>query len=158
MTKDKLEKLMWSIALPGFGQLLNRRYIKGLTFIFLEFLININANVNTIIFYSFLGDIQAAIDKANYQWLLFYPCVYFFAMWDAYRDASGENKPLIFLPFVFSAYFMTVGVIYSPVLKIFDILPGPVFLPLLSIIPGVLVGHIIKSILERFWRKPSSMA
>ncbi|SHF93300.1 hypothetical protein SAMN05216225_100965 [Ornithinibacillus halophilus] len=149
---------MWSIALPGFGQLLNRRYIKGLTFIFLEFLININANVNTIIFYSFLGDIQAAIDKANYQWLLFYPCVYFFAMWDAYRDASGENKPLIFLPFVFSAYFMTVGVIYSPVLKIFDILPGPVFLPLLSIIPGVLVGHIIKSILERFWRKPSSMA
>ncbi len=36
-----MEKLFWSIALPGFGQLLNGKYLKGGLFIFLEFLINI---------------------------------------------------------------------------------------------------------------------
>ena len=50
-----METLLWSIALPGFGQLLNRKYIKGIVFIFLELLINTQSQFNEAIWLSFLG-------------------------------------------------------------------------------------------------------
>jgi hypothetical protein len=62
---------------------------------------------------------------------MFYPCIYLFAMWDAYRDAGGGKSPFSFLPFVFSAYIGTIGVIYSNSLKFMDVLLGPVFLSIL---------------------------
>ncbi|WP_174615301.1 hypothetical protein [Virgibacillus ihumii] len=142
-----MEKLFWSIAFPGFGQLLNGRYIKGILLITLEFIINIQANFNEAILYSFQGDIQTAIMQANYGWLMFYPCLYFFAMWDAFKDAEGEKSRFAFLPFVFSAYFVTVGLMYSKTLTLFGVLLGPVWLPILFVIPGVLVGFIVKKIM-----------
>jgi TM2 domain-containing membrane protein YozV len=33
----KLEAILWSVAFPGFGQLLNGHLIKGIMFIFLEY-------------------------------------------------------------------------------------------------------------------------
>lgn len=53
-----IEKVLWSIALPGFGQLLNGKFTKGLLCIFLEFLINIQSNINQIIKLSFQGEIH----------------------------------------------------------------------------------------------------
>ena len=41
-----------------------------------------------------------------------------FSMWDAYKDAEGETPPYSYLPFVFGAYFVTIGLIYSPSLKL----------------------------------------
>ncbi|WP_174615811.1 hypothetical protein [Virgibacillus ihumii] len=145
--RDKLEVLFWSIALPGFGQLLNGAYIKGLLLVGLEFLINVMGNFNQIIILSFHGEIQKAVEVTNYGWLMFYPCLYFFAIWDAYKDAKGESKPYAFLPFVFSAYFVTVGVIFSADLKLFGILIGPVWLPILFLPVGLLAGGIIRWIL-----------
>jgi hypothetical protein len=107
--KDQLENVLWSIALTGFPQILNGKFLKGLLFISLEFLINIQSNFNEVIMLSFYGHIQSAIDRTNYQWLMFYPCLYMFAMWDAYKDAGGGKESFSFLPFVFSAYFITVG-------------------------------------------------
>ncbi|WP_100012899.1 hypothetical protein [Lentibacillus sediminis] len=147
--KNKYEILLWSIALPGFGQLLNGKYIKGLLLIFLEFLVNVQGNINKIIVSSFLGNIEMAIEQANYQWIMFYPCLYFFAMWDAFKDAGGGKEPYSFFPFVFSAYFMTVGVIYSTRLMLFGQLLGPVWLPILSILPGLLVGFLLKWIITK---------
>lgn len=117
MNKDQIEKILWSIALPGFAQSLNRKYIKGITFTILEFIVNIESNFNLAIMFSFHGDILTAIEKTNYQWLMFYPCLYFFAMWDAVKDAKGNNPPFSFLPFVFAAYFVTIGLIYSSKIK-----------------------------------------
>ncbi|SHN26344.1 hypothetical protein [Gracilibacillus kekensis] len=145
------EALLWSIALPGFGQLLNRKIVKGIILIILEFLVNVLGNLNTVLILSFYGEIQAAIDHANYQWLLFYPCLYFFAMWDAYRDAGGGKKPYSFLPFVFSAYFVTVGTIYSSSFAIFEIVLGPIWLPIISVIPGVSVGLLIQIITRKIY-------
>jgi hypothetical protein len=127
MKKRELEVILWSIALPGFGQILNQQILKGSLFIVLEFLINVQSNFNLSIMYSFLGEIQNAIDVTNYQWLMFYPCLYMFAIWDAYKDAGGGIDSFSFLPFVFSAYFVTVGLIYSSNLKVFGVLFGPVF-------------------------------
>lgn len=150
---SKYEKLLWSIALPGFGQLLNEKYIKGIVLIFLEFLINVKGNFNVVIVSSFQGNIEMAIRQANYQWLMFYPCLYFFAMWDAYKDAGGGKKSFSFMPFVFSAYSVTVGLIYSPELRIMGTLLGPIWLPILCVIPGVVIGLLLKRIINQRSRR-----
>ncbi|QGQ46321.1 hypothetical protein [Metabacillus sediminilitoris] len=142
------EKLLWSIALPGFGQFLNGKVVKGVVILFLEFLVNVQANFNEAIISSFHRDIEKAIEQVDYQWLMFYPCLYFFAMWDAFKDAGGGKEKYAFLPFVFSAYFVTVGCIYSSSFRIFGVLFGPVWLPMLFVIPGLVVGLLIKKILS----------
>ncbi|WP_010098452.1 hypothetical protein [Ornithinibacillus scapharcae] len=147
MNRNPLEKLMWSVALPGFGQLLNRKYFKGIILITLELLINVLGNLNNAILLSFHGNIADAIAIANYNWLLFYPCVYSFAMWDAMKDAGGGEYPYSFLPFVLSAFSATVGLVYSSKLTILGVLLGPVWLPILFFFPGMAVGLLVKKIL-----------
>ncbi|MGW9102524.1 hypothetical protein ACWGPZ_28965 [Priestia megaterium] len=147
MTKEKLESIFWSIALPGFPQILKGKLTKGILFIGLELLINVQSNFNTAIMLSFQGETKKAIEQTNYQWLMFYPCLYFFAMWDAYKDTGDKHSPLIFLLFVFSAYFVTVGVIYSSTFKISNILLGPIWLPILCLPIGLLSGIVIKKII-----------
>jgi hypothetical protein len=83
MNKEKIiENILWRLALPGFAQLLNRKYIKGILFTGLEFLVNVQANFNHAILLSFHGENKKAIEITNYQWLMFYPCLYFFAIWE----------------------------------------------------------------------------
>lgn len=150
----KIEAVLWSVALPGFGQLLIGQYFKGALFVILEFLVNINSNFNTAIMYSFLWEIDKAFAVTNFQWLMFYPCLYMFAMWDSYRTAMPENEKLSFLPFVFAAYFLTVGLMLSPKIKIFNVSFGPVFLPMLFFLPlGLLVGYIIRLVIIRVGAK-----
>ncbi|PLR89121.1 hypothetical protein [Bacillus sp. T33-2] len=146
---DVKEKLIWSIALPGFGQLLNGKYVKGILFILLEVVINVQANFNEVIYFSFNGEIEKAISAADYQWLMFYPCLYFFAMWDAFKDAGGGKEPYAYLPFVFSAYFVTVGIMFSTRVKLFGILLGTMWFPMLCVIPGLLTGFLLKRILKK---------
>lgn len=146
-----LEKALWSIAIPGFGQFLNKKYFKGTILVICEFIINIKAKVNTLIVLSFLGKTELAVETANYQWLMFYPCVYLFAIWDAYKDGSDrEERSLLFIPFAMSAYIETVGVIYSKVFKIRGVLLGPIFLPMACIFIGFAIGLIIRSICLKF--------
>ena len=111
MTNRK-EALLWNIALPGFGQFLNGKLIKGIVLVFLEFLINAKSYFNEVIISSFQMDIEKAILQVDYQWLMFYPCLYFFAMWDAWKDAEGGKGKYSFLPFVFAAYSVTRKRIY----------------------------------------------
>ncbi|MFD2443282.1 hypothetical protein ACFSO7_04715 [Bacillus sp. CGMCC 1.16607] len=145
----KIEAILWSVALPGFGQILRGQYFTGTLFIFLEFLINVNSHFNLAIMHSFLWEIDEAIAVIDYQWLMFYPCLYMFAMWDAYRYAMPNKEKLSFLPFVFGAYFVTVGLMYSTELKVFNILFGPVFLPMMFLPLGLMVGFLIRMVLIR---------
>ncbi|MGG3890959.1 hypothetical protein [Metabacillus fastidiosus] len=153
MKTTKLEALFWSIAFPGFGQLLNGHIIKGITFIILELLINVYSNFNTAIMLSFNGNISGAIKTLNFQWIMFYPCIYMFAMYDAYKFGSGKYSELSFLPFVFAAYFVTVGVMFSTTVNIFKIFPGPIFLPMIALIPGISIGFLVRAIILSFRTK-----
>jgi hypothetical protein len=72
----------------------------------LEFLINVQANFNQVILLSFHGKIEDAIKHADYQWLMFYPCLYFFSMWDAVKDSGGGKDPYSFLPYVFTPCYL----------------------------------------------------
>ena len=143
------EKLFWCIALPGFGQFLNGKYFKGVILIFLEFLINVQSNLNEVIRLSFHGSIEKAIIQTDYQWLMFYPCVYFYAMWDAFKDAGGGKDRFSFLPFVSAAYFVTIGCVYSSEFRLFGVLLGPVWLPILCVIPGLALGIIVRTIIRK---------
>ncbi|MGP4060464.1 hypothetical protein [Halobacillus sp. H74] len=143
----KHEALLWSIAFPGFGQFLNRRFLKGTVLLVLEVIINVQSNFNLTIMYSFRGEINTAIETPDYQWLMFYPCIYMFAMWDAYRDAEGNTTSVSYIPFVFAAFFVTVGLIYSAKIKLFGLIMGPVFLPMLFLVPGLVVGFIIYKVI-----------
>jgi hypothetical protein len=148
--KDKqIEALLWAIALPGFGQLRNGYVAKGLIFIVLEFLVNVESNLNTAIGYSFHGETASALAESHLNWLMFYPCIYLYAIWDAYTDAGGGAKPLAYLPFVLAAYLGTIGVIYSPSLYLAGILLGPVWLPILSLFAGIGLGILIQSFVLR---------
>ncbi|KAB8137712.1 hypothetical protein F9U64_08265 [Gracilibacillus oryzae] len=152
------EVLFWSVALPGFGQLLNGKIVKGFILIGLEILINVMGNLNELIIFSFYGQMEMAVDAANFQWLMFYPCLYFFAIWDAFRDAGGDQKPYSFLPFVFSAYFVTIGTIYSSSFTLFQVLLGPVWLPILSVVPGLATGFLLQWLITKAKNKPSSVS
>ncbi|WP_289889742.1 hypothetical protein [Virgibacillus pantothenticus] len=147
----KLEALLWSIALPGFGQLLNHKYMKGFLLITLEFIINVMGNFNQIIIYSFQLKIEEAIEATNYSWLMFYPCLYFFAIWDAYKDAGGGEKAFSYLPLVFSAYFVTIGLIFSSKLKLFGYFIGPMWLPIIFLPIGLSIGGVIQWILLKVY-------
>jgi hypothetical protein len=144
---SSLETVLWSIAIPGFGQLLNKKYIKGITLILLEFIINVKANINTLIVLSFYGQTELAVQKADYQWLMFYPCVYIYSIWDAYRDSRENVPPLLSIPFAISAYMETIGVIYSKTFRINGVLLGPIFLPMICIFLGLGLGFIIRSLI-----------
>ncbi len=56
------------------------------------------ANFNEIIRLSFIGNIEGTVSQTNYQWLMFYPCLYFFAMWDAFKEAGGGKILTRILP------------------------------------------------------------
>jgi hypothetical protein len=139
-----IEMLLWGIALPGFGQLLNGKYLKGIVLIALELLINAGARLNLIIISSFQGQIETAIRQVDYQWLMFYPCVYMFSIWDAFKDAGGGQSRYASLPFVFSALIGAVGIIYSSTLRLFGVLFGPVWLPMLFAFLGLGAGFMLK--------------
>ncbi len=148
-TVTRHEALFWSIAFPGFGQVLNRQVAKGLIFIFFEFLINVNSNFNTGIVYSFQGNFDQAAACLDFQWLLFYPCMYMFAMWDAFKHADGPAlKPYTFLPFVFGAITVTVGLFYYDTVINWGLKMGPVFFPMLCLTPGLVIGFFLKRGLE----------
>ncbi|NHN30535.1 hypothetical protein [Paenibacillus agricola] len=144
----RIEVLLWSIALPGFGQLLNGRVFKGLILISLEFLVNVQSNLNQVIISSFHGEIQQAVIETDYQWLMFYPCVYMFGMWDAYKEAGSGLLPYSYLPFVLAAFLATVGLIYSDK-KLWGWYFGPVWLPMLLCFIGVGIGLYMKKKLNQ---------
>ncbi|OIU72449.1 hypothetical protein [Rossellomorea aquimaris] len=146
----KSEGILWSIALPGFPQLLVGLWFKGTLFVLLEIIINVQSNFNQAIMLSFLGETQKAANVIDYQWLMFYPCLYMFAMWDAYKIALTREEEYAYLPFVLSAYFVTAGLMLSPKVYILGRFIGPVFFPMMCVIPGVFIGLALRSILLRF--------
>ena len=145
-----MNKAVWSIAFPGFGQLLNRQFVKGLLFIFLELLINMESHLNMAILLSFNGKTEMAVEQINYHWLMNYPCFYLFAIYDAYINSDGKKLPYSYIPFILSAFFGTIGVIYSRSFEINNILLGPVLLPIACMVSGGLSGHLISYIIVKY--------
>ncbi|WP_163538444.1 hypothetical protein [Gracilibacillus sp. YIM 98692] len=82
----------WSAAFPGFGHLLLSKYLRGFVLFIWEVIINVNANLNLAMIYSFQGEIEMAKEILDTRWLLIYIPVYFFGIWDSYRTTIDMNK------------------------------------------------------------------
>ncbi|MFC7060800.1 hypothetical protein [Halobacillus seohaensis] len=82
----------WSAAFPGFGHLLLSKYLRGFVLFIWEVIVNLNANVNLSMVYSFQGEIDMAKDILDTRWLLAYIPVYLFGIWDSYRTTVDMNK------------------------------------------------------------------
>ncbi|MEQ6378693.1 hypothetical protein RZN22_11675 [Bacillaceae bacterium S4-13-58] len=85
----------WSAAFPGFGHLLLSKYLRGFVLFVWEVVVNLQANVNLAMIYSFQGEIQAAKDILDTRWLLIYIPVYIFGIWDSYRTTVDMNKVFV---------------------------------------------------------------
>jgi hypothetical protein len=151
-SEKPFECILLNIALPGTCQILNGSYIKGILLLILAGTINVKSHLNEIIFFLFNGDTTKIISNVHINWLMFYPCVYFFALWDAYKDAGGEKMEFSYLPFIFSVYFTTVGIIFSEKLNLFGI-PGIVTGPVICFITGILLGMAAKVLMNKWTRR-----
>jgi TM2 domain-containing membrane protein YozV len=141
--------ILWSIAFPGFGQIYNHHFFKAALFMLMEFIINLNGHLNQSIIHSFFWEISLSQSVLNYNWIMFYPCIYVIPMWDAYAEAYKHSysipPPSVkAIPFVIGAMFATVGVIYGS-----RLVPGPIFLPIILIIVGSLLGNGIVRIIQQ---------
>ncbi|ABZ83035.1 conserved hypothetical protein [Heliomicrobium modesticaldum Ice1] len=81
----------WSAALPGLGHLWMGEYFKGLILMTWESYVNLKANVNMAILYTFTGRFQAAQDVIDEGWALVYVSVFCFAIFDGYRMSVELN-------------------------------------------------------------------
>jgi hypothetical protein len=89
--KSPYAAAVWSMVLPGFGQLYNKDYIIGFVLLGFEFLINIYSNLNLALVYSFTGDFARAHSVIDYSWGMFYPSLYAFSIWQAFNAAKANN-------------------------------------------------------------------
>lgn len=139
--------LLWSVAIPGFGQFYNGDYLVGVVLVVLELLINIKAHLNLAILFSFRGQYLQAVQITDFQWILFYPCIYTFSLWQAYNKAIEINfAPVNHLASHPKTYYNgaligaamggTLGVIYS-----YSI--GPIWGGLVGMTAGALAGLVV---------------
>lgn len=82
----------WSAAFPGFGHLLLSKYLRGFALFIWEIIVNINANINLAIIYSFGGQFNLAKEVLDPRWMLLYIPLYFYAIWDSYRTSIDLNR------------------------------------------------------------------
>ncbi|UOR12756.1 hypothetical protein [Halobacillus amylolyticus] len=84
--------LWWSAAFPGFGHLLLSQNLKAIAFIVLEIYLNISGHLNLAMVYSFTGQFERVRQIAEPQLIFLYIPLYFFVMWDSYRNTLDFNK------------------------------------------------------------------
>ncbi|SES94456.1 hypothetical protein SAMN05660297_00955 [Natronincola peptidivorans] len=82
----------WSAAFPGMGHLLLSKYLRGFLLFVWEVIINMQANINMAIYYSFIGEFHQAKEVLNKEWMLLYIPIYIFAIWDSYRTTVDMNN------------------------------------------------------------------
>lgn len=162
--KSPIAAMLWSIALPGLGQLYNRDYIPAFLLLTLEFLINLYSNLNLAILYSFNGHFQQAHDIINYEWGLFYPAIYGFAIWQAYNHAkimhqrtngSGTGTKIYFTGWFFGLVIgMDLGLFWHN-LEIFEKVKFLTFLhfPVQNGLAFGLLGALLGSVIEKIYKR-----
>lgn len=82
----------WSALLTGFGHLYNGKAFKAAILLSWTVAIIYLSQLNNGIIATFNGQFDGAKDIIDYQWLLFFPSIYLFAMWDAYNDSVERSK------------------------------------------------------------------
>lgn len=129
---------LFSILMPGFGQIYNKQLFKGIVFVVFEHFDNMLGKINACIQLDFNGLHQQALETVIYDAMLFYPGFYVYSVWDAwYYAKKGADKTKTAIPFVIGGFLGEMGAIFSVKLPFPTLTVG-----LLMIIP-MLIGFII---------------
>jgi hypothetical protein len=83
--------LVWSIFTPGLGQLYGGSTIVGTFILAWWIFVCYKAVAIRTWFYSFLGDFDYAASVVDWQWFLFLPSMYAFAIYQAYASVNESN-------------------------------------------------------------------
>src|SRR5699024_3268862 len=83
---------MWSLFIPGLGQLYVHRIITAFFMITWVAVFLYYSQVLTAIPLLFQGNVQQATSVVCAKWLLFLPSMYGFSAYDAYVDTVENNK------------------------------------------------------------------
>jgi hypothetical protein len=129
---------LFSMLMPGFGQLYNRQFLKSVFLLIVEHYDNVFGKINTAIHLDFNGFHQKALETANFQYVLFYPGFYAYTVWDAWYFAKpNADKTKSAIPFLIGGILGEFGAIFASRLYIPTLTVG-----LLMIVP-MIIGMII---------------
>ncbi|KHD84179.1 hypothetical protein [Heyndrickxia ginsengihumi] len=124
---------LFSLLMPGFGQIYNQQFIKGISFVIIEHFDNMFGKINKSIQLDFNGFHHQALEMINYNAMLFYPGFYMYVVWDAwYYAKDGANKTITAIPFIFGGFLGELGAIFSTKLPFASLTVG-----LFMIIPSI---------------------
>lgn len=82
----------WSALLTGFGHIYNGKSLKAFILLVWAVAIIYLAHINDAIILTFTGKFHRVPEIVHYQWLMFFPSIYIFAIWDSYNDTIEMNK------------------------------------------------------------------
>lgn len=107
------------MLMPGFGQIYNGQFFKGVIFVLFEHFDNILGKINEAIYLDFNGHHLEAIEVTNFEYMLFYPGFYVYAIWDAWFHAKpNANKTTTPIPFFIGGILGELGALFSDKLPI----------------------------------------
>jgi len=125
---------LFSMLMPGVGQMYNNQFVKGVVFLIIEHYDNVFGTINKAIHMDFNGAHAEALKVVDYQYLLFYPGFYAFCVWDAWFHAkAGANKTTTAITFLIAGFLGKFAAIFSAHLPIPSLTCGLVMvIPMLA--------------------------
>lgn len=81
-----------SASFIGLGHLYCHRLLTGFTLIGWNLAIIYFTKLPVLMLYTFTGQFQLIPEVVNYQWLLFFPSIFTFALYDSYSAAVSYNR------------------------------------------------------------------
>ncbi|RAP78179.1 hypothetical protein [Paenibacillus montanisoli] len=82
----------WSLMSPGLGYFMQDRTLKAFVTVIWGIFINVKAQINLAIVYSFTGRFDLAKSVVDKRWFILYLAVYVYGIWDGYRGTVDLNK------------------------------------------------------------------
>lgn len=84
--------VVWSLLMPGMGQLYLHRILTAFYFLGIWILICYQSHALEVLHFTLMGNFSDAISIANAEWLMFIPSIYFYAVYDGYINTVENNK------------------------------------------------------------------
>ena len=90
--RNPILSLMWSLFIPGLGQLYIHRILTAFFVIIWLVVFYYQSHVQEAVVLLFLGKVKEATSVIKAEWLLFIPSHYGFASYDSYMNTVENNK------------------------------------------------------------------
>lgn len=82
----------WSVLFIGIGHIYNHKLLNGFILMGWGIIIAVKTNLPYILIFTLTGQFERINEVINYEWLLFFPSIYFFSIYDSYSSSIGYNQ------------------------------------------------------------------